>query len=44
MRRVFTLWLKRLLRRKAASPTIGDIERINDLLEDDGMLAERIES
>ena len=44
MRRAFTLWLKRLLRRKATSPTIGDIERINDLLEDDGMLAERIES
>jgi hypothetical protein len=44
IRRIFTLWIKRLLRRKADSPTMGDIERINDLLEDDGMLAERIES
>lgn len=43
MRRAFSLWLKRLLRRKAAAATIGDIDRIDDLLENDTMLAERIE-
>ncbi|MDR2450488.1 MAG: DUF4351 domain-containing protein, partial [Candidatus Accumulibacter sp.] len=31
-------------RRKAGTSTIGEIERINDLLEADTMLAERIES
>jgi hypothetical protein len=44
IRRIFTLWIKHLLRRKADSPTMGDIERINDLQEDNGMLAERIEN
>jgi NAD-specific glutamate dehydrogenase len=45
IRRDFTLWIKRLLRRKARTPTIiAEIEHINDLLEADTMLAERIES
>jgi len=44
MRRTFTLWIKRLLRRKAGSPNIREIDRINDLLEADTMLAERIEN
>jgi hypothetical protein len=44
IRRAFTLWIKRLLRRKVKAPNIAEIERINDLLETDTMLAERIES
>jgi flagellar biosynthesis/type III secretory pathway protein FliH len=38
------MWIKRLLRRKVKSPNIKEIEHINDLLEADTMLAERIES
>ena len=45
IRRAFTLWIKRLLRRKAGTSTIAEIEHIEDLLEAaDTMLAERIES
>jgi predicted transposase/invertase (TIGR01784 family) len=44
IRRNFTSWIKRLLRRKAGTSTIADIEHIQDLLEADTMLAERIES
>ena len=44
MRRTFNVWIKSLLRRKAGSHSIEDIDRINDLLEADTMLAERIES
>ncbi|MDR2113614.1 MAG: Rpn family recombination-promoting nuclease/putative transposase [Candidatus Accumulibacter sp.] len=44
LRRSFTRWIKRLLRRKVKSPNIREIEHINDLLEADTMLAERIES
>ncbi|GHU30313.1 transposase [Betaproteobacteria bacterium] len=44
MRRTFTLLIKRLLRRKTSSTSIKEIDRINDLLEADTMLAERIES
>jgi hypothetical protein len=42
IRRDFTAWIKRLLRRKTTSSTIGEIEHINDLLENGIMLAERI--
>jgi predicted transposase/invertase (TIGR01784 family) len=44
IRRTFTAWIKSLLRRKAGASNIEEIERINDLLEADTMLAERIES
>jgi hypothetical protein len=44
LRRTFTLWIKSLLRRKAGSHSIEDINRINDILEADTMLAERIET
>ena len=44
MRRTFTVWIKSLLRRKAGSHSIQDIDRINDILEADTMLAERIET
>ena len=44
LRRSFTLWIKSLLRRKAGAHSIQDIDRINDLLEADTMLAERIET
>lgn len=43
LRRAFSLWIKSLLRRKAPSSSIEDINRINDLMEADTMLAERIE-
>jgi hypothetical protein len=43
LRRSFTVWLKSLLRRK--TPAVpSEIERINDLMEADSMLAERMES
>jgi hypothetical protein len=42
IRRNFIAWIKRLLRHKATSSTIGEIEHINDLLENGTMLAERI--
>jgi predicted transposase/invertase (TIGR01784 family) len=44
LQRAFTLWIKRLLRRKAVTSNITEIESINDLMEADTMLAERIES
>ena len=44
IRRAFTVWIKSLLRRKAGSHTIQEIDRINDILEADTMLAERIEN
>ena len=44
LRRTFVHWIKTLLRRKAGSPTMQDIDSINDLLEADTMLAERIDT
>mgnify|MGYP000975437520 CR=1 FL=1 len=45
LRRSFTLWVKTLLRRKAASPSMtDDLDKMSDLLEGKHMLAERIES
>ena len=44
LRHTFVVWIKRLLRRKAGSPNIHDIESIHDLLEADTMLAERIDT
>jgi predicted transposase YdaD len=44
IRRTFAVWIKHLLRRKAGTSNIAEIESINDLLEVDTMLAERIES
>ncbi|MFA5630987.1 MAG: Rpn family recombination-promoting nuclease/putative transposase [Porticoccaceae bacterium] len=43
LRRAFGVWVKMLLRRKAPSSSISEIERINDIMEADSMLAERIE-
>jgi predicted transposase YdaD len=42
LRRSFTVWIKSLLRRKTPAQT-GEIEQINDLMEADTMLAERME-
>ena len=44
LRRTFNVWIKSLLRCKAGSHSIQDIDRINDILEADTMLAERIET
>jgi len=44
LRRTFTLWIKQLLRRKIKPVSISELDRINDLMEADTMLAERIES
>ena len=43
LRRAFGVWVKSLLRRKAPASTIADINQINDIMEADSMLAERIE-
>ncbi len=43
LRRAFGVWVKSLLRRKAPPATIQDINQINDIMEADSMLAERIE-
>ena len=44
LRRTFTVWIKRLLRRKVGSTSMTEIDTITDLLEADTMLAERIEA
>lgn len=43
LRRAFGVLIKSLLRRKAPSSSIDDINRINDIMEADSMLAERID-
>src|SRR5690554_5061083 len=43
LRRAFGVWVRILLRRKAPRSSISEIERINDIMEADSMLAERIE-
>ncbi|MDP2784436.1 MAG: Rpn family recombination-promoting nuclease/putative transposase [Sulfurimicrobium sp.] len=43
LRRSFTVWIKSLLRRKTPA-SASEIEQINDLMEADTMLAERMES
>jgi len=43
LRRAFGVWVKSLLRRKAPASSLGDINQINDIMEADSMLAERIE-
>lgn len=43
LRRAFGVWVKSLLRRKVPAPNMSDINQINDILEADTMLAERIE-
>lgn len=43
LRRAFGVWVKSLLRRKAPETIITDIDRINDIMEADTVLAERIE-
>lgn len=44
LRRAFGVWVRSLLRRKAPTPIIAkEINRINDIMEADTMLAERIE-
>jgi flagellar biosynthesis/type III secretory pathway protein FliH len=42
-RRMLSVWLKMLLRRKAPGANMADIEDINDLLEADTMLEQTIE-
>lgn len=44
MRHSFTVWIKRLLRRKGASASFAELDTINDLPETDTMLAEHIDS
>ncbi|MDR1463057.1 MAG: hypothetical protein LBI68_07990 [Azoarcus sp.] len=44
MRQNFSAWIKRLLRRKGTSSTIGEIDDIDDLLENDTMLAENFDT
>lgn len=44
LRRAFGVWVRSLLRRKAPHSTIEEINQINDIMEADSMLAERIES
>jgi len=43
LRRAFGVWVRILLRRKAPRSSIDDINQINDIMEADSMLAERIE-
>ena len=43
LRRAFGVWVNSLLRRKAPASTIPDINQIDDIMEADSMLAERIE-
>ncbi len=43
LRRAFGVWVKSLFRRKAPSTSLGEINQINDIVEADTMLAERIE-
>ena len=43
LRRAFGVWVKSLLRRKAPPPSLEEINQINDIMEADSMLAERIE-
>ena len=42
LRRAFAVWVKSLLRRKVPTPRINEVEQINDIMEADTMLAERI--
>ena len=42
LRRAFVVWIKSLLRRKVPTPKIKEVEQINDIMEADTMLAERI--
>ncbi len=44
LRRAFGVWIKSLLLRKAPAHRISEIESIDDIMEADTMLAERIES
>jgi hypothetical protein len=44
MRRAFNVLIKSLLRRKAGAHDIQDMDHINDILEADTMLAERIDN
>jgi hypothetical protein len=44
LRRAFSVWVRSLLRRKVPRPRIHEVETINDIMEADTMLAERIES
>ncbi len=44
LRRAFGVWVRSLLRRKAPAATIEEINQINDIMEANSMLAERIES
>ena len=43
LRRAFGVWVKSLLRRKAPASSLEEINQINDIMEADSMLAERIE-
>ena len=43
LRRAFGAWVKSLLRRKAPASSRDEIDQINDIMEADSMLAERIE-
>jgi hypothetical protein len=43
LRRTFGIWVKRLLRRKVPKSKIEDVDRLQDIMEADHMLAERIE-
>ena len=44
LRRAFSVWVKRLLRRKVPAPHLQEVEGITDIMEAESMLAERIES
>jgi predicted transposase YdaD len=43
LRRAFGVWVKSLLRRKVPKPKLSEVDAINDIMEADNMLADRIE-